>query len=119
MYSKLQLVKYQDYLLNALYPWKMDRAVRVSALIEANKSKLSDVLRLCETCQGSLGLGGSPSGVGTGTSSYSITGAGRRPPAGLGSWAGVGVHAGAGWGHPGPDMTNPNTNNLESSRIFQ
>lgn len=35
--------------------------IRVSALVEANKSKSSDVLRLCETCQGSLGLGGSPS----------------------------------------------------------
>lgn len=105
--------------MNALYPQKMERAIRVSAFIEANKSKSFDLPRLCETCWGSLGPGGSPGGAGTGMGSYNITGAVRGPWAGLGSWAGAGVPGGSGLGHPGPDTTNPSTNNLESSRSFQ
>jgi len=85
----------------------------VSTFVQANKSKPSDVLRLCEACQGSLGPGRS------GPGSCSIAGQDAGP--GLGSWAGAGlrVPGGAGQGQPPPDTANPSTNRLESPRSFQ
>ena len=66
--------------------------IGVSAFIEANKSKSFGVLRLCETCQGSLGLGNPPVGPGLGLAPTASPGQDGGP--GLG-W---GPGQGQGWG---------------------